>query len=367
MDEELRPAIDRLVTSGGRLRIDGDTESGAMAITLEQPGVRFGILEIRGTATISAADAETIATLESRGWTDPNVTHRLGREVRLHPAGAADGRPATYTRTWRVPPALASGIADDVRAALGVVGRVEFQPLPPRERPSTEARPVVRPPTEERDLDELGERRVAGRTVSTPVRAVLAVALVGVIGFAWVGMIRGAPRLPTGAVGGSSSSVAGLDTSAQPTEVPTAEAPTSAVATPATAIPAGAAISSHLVGVSSQDPEGPASAAIDGDPVTAWHAAFGVPQWIEIGLDAPSTVKEVLLLIAQAAHGPSRHMIQVAVTGQAFQVVGFVDRPTADGDSIVFRPDSPIANVERIRIETMASPSNVGWYEVIVR
>jgi hypothetical protein len=163
-----------------------------------------------------------------------------------------------------------------------------------------------------------------------------------------------------------------LDASAQPTEAPTAEAPTavaprSAVPTPATAPPAGAAISSHLVGASSEDPEGPASAAIDHDPVTAWHAAFGVPQWIEIGLDAPSTVKEVLLLIAQAAHGPSRHMIQVAVTGQAFQVVGFVDRPTADGDSIVFRPDSPIANVERIRIETMASPSNVGWYEVIVR
>jgi F5/8 type C domain len=367
LDEELRPAIDRLVTSGGRMRIDGDCASGAMAITLEQPGVRFGILEIRGTATVPAADAETIATLESRGWTDPNVTHRLGREVRLHPEGTLDGRPATYTRRWRVPPALASEVADDVRASLGIVGRVEFQPLPTRERPPTEARPAVRPPTEERDLDEPGEPRVAGRTMPTPVRAVLAVAVVGVIGFAWVGMIRGAPRL----LGGSSSSVAGLESSTQPTEVPTslaptAEAPTGAVPTPATAIPAEEAMSSHLVGVSSEDPTGSAPAAIDGDPVTAWHAAFGVPQWIEIALDAPSTVKEVRLLIAQAEDGPSRHMIQVAVTGQALQVVGVVDQQTADGDSIVFRPDSPIANVERIRIETMASPSNVGWYEVIV-
>ena len=377
MDEELRPAIDRLVTNGGRLRIEGDTESRAMAITLEQPGVRFGILEIRGAATVPAADAETIAAFESRGWTDPNVTHRLGREVRLHPAGTTDGRPVTYTRTWRVPPALASEVADDVRASLGVVGRVEFQPLPTRERPPTEARPVVRPPTEERDLDEPGEPRAAGRTIPTPARAVLVVALVGVIGFAWAGMIRGAPRSPTGAVGGSGSSVAGLASATQPTEVataeaptgeaPTAEAPTGAAPTPTTAIPAEAAISSHLVGVSSEDPEGPASAAIDGDIVTAWHAAFGLPQWIEIGLDGPSTVTSVVLFIAQSRDGPTRHMFQVTVSGRAPQVVGIVDRRTTDGEKISFRPVTPIANVERIRIETMASPSNVGWYEVIVR
>jgi hypothetical protein len=101
--------------------------------------------------------------------------------------------------------------------------------------------------------------------------------------------------------------------------------------------------------------------------MTAWHAAFGIPQWIEIGLETPSTVREVVLLIAQGEKGPSRHMIQVAVTDQALQVVGVVDRTTADGDAIVFRPETPIANVERIRIETMASPSNAGWYEVIVR
>jgi hypothetical protein len=108
-------------------------------------------------------------------------------------------------------------------------------------------------------------------------------------------------------------------------------------------------------------------AAIAGDPPTAWHAAFGLPQWIEITLDTPSTVREVVLLIAQGEKGASRHMIQVAVTGQALEVVRIVDRQTTDGDAIVFRPESPIENVERIRIETMASPSNVGWYEVIVR
>jgi hypothetical protein len=78
-------------------------------------------------------------------------------------------------------------------------------------------------------------------------------------------------------------------------------------------------------------------------------------------------VNEVVLLIAQAENGQSRHMIQVAVTGQPFHVVAVVDRETTDGDQLRFRPEAPIPNVERIRIETMASPSNAGWYEVIVR
>jgi hypothetical protein len=183
--------------------------------------------------------------------------------------------------------------------------------------------------------------------------------LMAAVGFAWAGMIRGAPRLPTSPLAPSPTSGAG-GASLAPSSTPVQASHTSSPLAPAEIRPSAAR-------ASTEDDSGPAKAAVDGNPMTAWHAAFGVPQWIEISLDAPSTVREVVLLIAQGEKGPSRHMIQVAVTDQALQVVGVVERTTADGDAIVFRPETPIANVERIRIETMASPSNAGWYEVIVR
>jgi hypothetical protein len=121
------------------------------------------------------------------------------------------------------------------------------------------------------------------------------------------------------------------------------------------------------VQASTEDKAWLAAAAIDGDPFTAWHAAFGVPQWIEVGLETPATINEVLLLIAQQDTGMTRHMIQVAGPGQALRVVGVVERRTSDAESIVFRPETPLENIVRLRIVTMASPSNAGWYEVIVR
>jgi F5/8 type C domain-containing protein len=365
LDEDLRPAIDRLVANGGRLTIHagvGADPPGAAVVVLDQLGVRFGILEVRGAVTVPGGAVAAGTALQSSGWTDPTVTHRLGREIRLRPAESSHDEPANLTRTWRVPPALSSEIADHVRDALGVVGRIQFVPLESRERAAADPAPALRAASEERELepDRTAERRAAGRnTLPAPVKAILALALVGAIVFLWAGMIRGAPRLQPTLGQPASTPIAG--------GAPARESATPAAPTPALVTTTPGPIRSKVANASTEDGSGPASAAIDGDPVTAWHAAFGVPQWIEISLDAPYTVKEVTLLIAQSKTGTSRHMIQVAVTGQALQVVGIVDRRTADGDPIVFRPETPIENVERIRIETMATPSNAGWYEVIVR
>jgi len=369
VDEDLRTAIDRLIVDGGRLTIHGVADTLVSTVILEQPGSRFGILQVRGTAIVASEAPEAEVDLLSQGWTDPTVTNRLGREVRLHPATSTE-RPTTYTRTWRVPPTLASEIAVDVAATVGGGGHVEFQPIPTRVHPTAAAAgPTIRPPIDEQDLDEPDERRAWTPAIPTPARAILAIALTVAIAAAWTGMIRGAPRVP--ASSGSSASGVGGATIAGATTAPSTgsilPAPTPATPAPASAPSPTVPIRSHLVDASTEEPSGRASAAIDGDPVTAWHAAFGVPQWIEIGLDVPSTVTSVVLLIAQSEDGPTRHMIQVTVSGKAPQVVGIVDRRTTDGDRIVFRPVTPIANVERIRIETMSSPSNAGWYEVIVR
>jgi hypothetical protein len=356
LDDDLRPAVDRLIKTGGRLTVDAAADG--VSVLLEQPGSFFGILEVNGRALLPRTDPRAAADLTAMCWTDPTVTHRLGREIRLPRADPGAEGPMVFTRTWRVPPSLATEIAEAVRAALGDVGRVDFLPLPTREPAAVGGVQQPRPPTEDLDLDQPDERRAAGRTVPGPFKRLLALTLMGAVAFVWAAMIRGAPRIPA------------PTTEASPTAIsagaPASVSPTPAASASADAPPSGP-IRSHAVNASTEDDSGRATAAVDGDSVTAWHAAFGIPQWIEIGLDAPSTVKEVVLLIAQAENGPTRHMIQVAAPGQALQVVGIVDRPTADGDAIVFRPETPIENVERIRIETMASPSNAGWYEVIVR
>jgi hypothetical protein len=355
LDDQLRAAIDRLVNDGGRLTVA--PAAGGTSIVLEQPGSRFGILEVNGRLLLASGEERVAADLSAMGWTDPTVTHRLGREIRLPSADPGGAGPATLTRTWRVPPSLAAEIADGVRAALGDVGALDFVPLTTRGPTRGFTIRPPRQPTEELDLDAPEARRSSGRTVPAPLKGLVALALVIAVALAWAGMIRGAPRVhaptteqsPTPAAAGAPSTAPAPATSESPSVSPSGP------------------IRSHAVSASTEDDTGPAAAAVDGNPVTAWHAAFGVPQWIEIGLETPSAVNEVVLLIAQAEDGPTRHMILVGVAGQALQVVGVVDRQTADGEAIRFQPDTPIANVERIRIETMASPSNAGWYEVIVR
>jgi hypothetical protein len=356
LDDQLRPAIDRLVKDGGRLTVDA--AAGGTSVILDQPGSRFGILEINGRVLLASTEDRAAADLTAEGWTDPTITLRLGREIRLPRADPGAEAPITLTRTWRVPPSLAAEIADAVRAVLGEVGSLDFRPLPTREPSPVDVSRSPRPPIEEDDIDQPNVDRPARRMVPAPLKGLLALLLVGAVALVWAGMIRGAPRVPS--------------RSSEPSSTPVgAGAPSAVSATPSASAspsaPATRPIRSHTVSASTEDDTGPAAAAIDGDPVTAWHAAFGVPQWIEIALEAPTTVNEVVLLISQSENGPTRHMIQVALTGRPLQVVGVVDRQTTDGDALVFRPDDPIEDVERIRIETLASPSNAGWYEVIVR
>jgi hypothetical protein len=360
LDDQLRHAIDRLVKDGGRLTVDA--AAGGTSVTLEQPGSRFGILEVHGRVVLPSTEERAAADLLAKGWTDPTVTLRLGREIRLPRADPGAEDPITLTLAWRVPPALAAEIADTVRGALGEVGRVDFLPLATQEPSGTEAFRSPRPPIEEDDVVQPEEDRAAGRMVPAPLKGLLALVLVGVVAFVWAGMIRGAPRVPVPSQAPSPTAVAaGAPSVASATTSPTPSVSPSPKASPSEPI------RSHVTSASTEDDDWPAAAAVDGNPLTAWHAAFGIPQWIEIGLEGPTTVNEVVLLIAQSENGPTRHMIQVASTGQPLQVVGVVERQTTDGDALVFRPDDPIEDVERIRIETLASPSNAGWYEVIVR
>ena len=360
LDEELRPAIDRLIRTGGRLTIEGERAPGTdgpSSVVLEQAGSRFGILEVRGRAILPGREGDRVTTLEAAGWTDPTVTNRLGREVRIGPQAPPDG-PIQRTRTWRVPPTLASEIAADVQSAIEHVARIDDESLRGRGTPITQTPPpTTTPRSDQTDLTVSpdDERRVLARTVPAPIRGIVAIAVVALIGLVWAGMIRGSPRATNAAR--PSPSVAAI---VEPTSIPATATP---VPTPTELL----VLRPEHVQASTEEKTGLATSAVDNDPFTAWHAAFGVPQWIEIVLQTPSTVNEVFMLIAQEDPGTTRHMIQVAEPGQALRVVALIDRQSSDGETIRFHPPEPLENIVRIRIETMTSPSNAGWYEVIIR
>ncbi len=91
MDDGLRSAIDGLIARGGRLVVR-PPDAAAPALTLDQPGGRFGILEVHGRLAVDAADRERMAALIDAGWSDPSVTRRGDREIRIRPVGVDGGQ-----------------------------------------------------------------------------------------------------------------------------------------------------------------------------------------------------------------------------------------------------------------------------------
>ena len=370
MDDDLRSAIDGLIARGGRLVVR-PIDATAPSVVLDQPGVRFGILEVQGRLTVDAADLGRVEGLANAGWTDPDVTRRGGREIRFRPIGP-EGGPITLTRTWRVPPALASEIVAGVGSAVGEIGSMEATPLATRSaRPDGAA--VVSSATPDRaEIDPAFERstgsppaaRMLGRSVPAPLRALTLVALTIAIAVGWTAIIRDTGRSSAARTGASASpsQLAGEVTSDPGTSAPE---PSVAPSDAPSSTPNG--IGALVTDASSQRAGSRGSSATDGDLATAWRPEAGFPQWIELHLDPVATVNAFELVITQSASGSATHVIEVAGPGDPLQVVGTVERFTTDGEHISVRPPSPIDGVERVRIETIDGPPDVGWYEVIVR
>jgi hypothetical protein len=380
VDDGLRSAIDGLIARGGRLVVR-PPDAAAPALTLDQPGGRFGILEVHGRLAVDAADRERMAALIDAGWSDPSVTRRGDREIRIRPVGV-DGGQIALTRTWRVPPTLASEIAAEVLAAVGAVISVELSPLAGRHRPDDPSprAPGAIPARAEIDPEferatEAPTARMLGRSLPAPLRALTLIVVTVAIAVAWTAIIRDAGRSSAGPSGeaGAASQLTGDVSSDPPTGGPTLgteptpdSEPTPDPRPTATPTPVQVGIAAHASAASSQRVGSTMGSATDGDLATAWRPQAGFPQWLEIRLDRIATVSTFELVITQAEPGSATHVIEVAGPDQPLQVVGTIERFTDDGEPILVRPPAPIAGIERVRIETIAGPLDVGWYEVIV-
>jgi hypothetical protein len=374
VDEDLRSAVDGLIARGGRVVVrSGDPEDrSASAVTLDQPGARFGILEIYGRVALDGADRDRAQSLTRIGWADPHVTSRGGREIRIRPAGV-DGEALILARTWRVPPALASEIVADVRVAIGTIGAVEATPLAARSAPSD--RPAVTGTSDvplRAEIDQAFDRssgssdpaRMRGRSVPAPLRALTLVVLTVIVAVGWTAIIRDTGRSSAARSGPPASAGALTDGSGS---TPSTSANVSSIVPTDVPPSIQGGLAAQATDASSQRAGSGMSSATDGDLATAWRPEAGSPQWIELRLDPVATINAFELVITQSASGSATHVIEIAGPDGPLRVVGTVERFTDDGEHISVRPPTPIDRVERVRIETIGGPPDVGWYEVIVR
>jgi hypothetical protein len=119
------------------------------------------------------------------------------------------------------------------------------------------------------------------------------------------------------------------------------------------------------VQASAAEPGAGPERVVDGDAGTHWSAGGGPPQWVEITLDGPSTLTAIRLTPAQFPAGETTHRVTGWIDGDYVELAEIVST-TSDGEAIDLTASSPWQGVERIRVETSASPSWVAWYEIEV-
>lgn len=110
----------------------------------------------------------------------------------------------------------------------------------------------------------------------------------------------------------------------------------------------------------------PASLAVDGNENTSWGAGDFPPQWIEVDLGSPATVTSFRLLVTQSPNGNTIHRILVGSSASTLVEVHRFEQATATGLWLTYTPQSPLSNIRFVRIETISSPSWVGWLEIEV-
>ena len=112
-------------------------------------------------------------------------------------------------------------------------------------------------------------------------------------------------------------------------------------------------------------PEGPPGHAIDGLFETGWGAGGFPPQWIQIDLGAVRSVHEIYLAVDQFPAGDTRHRLLLAGADGVFTLADEFEGRTEPGDVLSFRPPVPVT-ARFVRVETLSSPSWVGWHEIQV-
>ena len=135
--------------------------------------------------------------------------------------------------------------------------------------------------------------------------------------------------------------------------------------------PCGAAAGPHNVALgrpataSGAEAAKPPANAFDGNRQTAWSAGAPAPQWIQVDLGSPQAVKRIRLRVGQQPAGFTLHRLYGRRSaGEPERLLHELGGFTQDGDVLERTPPEPWPDVRYVRVETLASPSLVGWREV---
>ena len=104
--------------------------------------------------------------------------------------------------------------------------------------------------------------------------------------------------------------------------------------------------------------------AIDGLADTQWGAGFDALQWIEVDLGMPARISEIRLMVAQFPEGNTIHIIKVRSADGNFSEASRFNQMTRSEDWLIFKPETPLENIQIVRVETTRSPSWVAWKEI---
>jgi predicted amidohydrolase YtcJ len=109
----------------------------------------------------------------------------------------------------------------------------------------------------------------------------------------------------------------------------------------------------------------PPELAIDGDGRTSWVAGAGPPQWLAVDLGGLHQVARVRLTVEQTPSGTTSHRVLGRLADGSEAVLAEAIGETASGDELDLEL-AQAATVDRIRIETVESPSWIAWREVAI-
>lgn len=111
------------------------------------------------------------------------------------------------------------------------------------------------------------------------------------------------------------------------------------------------------------DPGQPPRNAVDGQS-SAWVAGDFPPQALTFRLRRPSTIGQLGLAVEQWPPGPTHHRIWATLRDGRRLLLADIERFLHADSTLDLVFDPPVPGVSRLRIETVKSPSWVGWREV---